>query len=65
LIYALWYEAPAVTKKIKVVVTRVLEASPFFLWKFAELLGGLLRQGLETPITFFFGTVTSILGLTS
>jgi len=53
LIYALWYEAPAVTKKIKVVVTRVLEASPFFLWKFAELLGGLLRQGLETPITFF------------
>lgn len=61
----LQYEASAVGKKMKAVATRVLEASPYFLWKFAELLGWIATSRIRTPRTFFFGAVTSLLSLTS
>jgi len=49
---------------MKVVATRVLEASPYFLWKFAEQLGWIATPRIRTPITIFCA-MTSLLSLTS
>jgi hypothetical protein len=38
---------------MKVVATSVLEASPYFLWKFAELLGWIATPRIRIPVAFF------------